>query len=312
MPYTASRPQLFFRERGTGEPLLCIPGFAVSSAVFDSLSPLYERRFRYVTYDHVGSGRSAKYTTPVSMAQLAADAIRVLDELDIDAAHVLGSSLGGLVAQEIAIRFPHRVRGLLLVGTASAGPLATPAPIAGLARATAQIGVDSLRRRRLWMAAALFSDDFAKREPDGVGEVLASLTKHPAPPWALLGQLLAFSTYDRDRDLSRIRAPTLVLHGERDVLVSAANTHRLAAGIPNAEVEVVPGAGHACMYEQARPVFATICDWLDREQPVAHADKPSGLEEMTERLTRKAAVPIGIWRVQRNSVALAYRAFTNL
>lgn len=310
MPYTASRPQLFFRQGGTGDPLLCIPGFAVSSAVYEALAERYERRFRFVTYDHPGSGRSAKYAAPLSMAQLAAGAVRVLDELEIDAAHVLGSSLGGLVAQELAIRFPHRVRALVLVGTASAGPLATPPPIGALASATGRMAADSLRRRQLWMAPALFASDFPAREPDRVRAILASIAAHPTPPWTIFAQLLAFSTHDRDRDLGRIGAPTLVLHGERDALVSIANTHRLAAGIPDAEVQVVAGAGHGFLFEREEQTFQRICDWLGEQEPIAPGEQPTRLEALGERMTRKAAVPIGAWRVQRNGLALAYRAVT--
>jgi 3-oxoadipate enol-lactonase len=306
MSYTATRPRLFFTDGGTGVPFLCIPGFAASSAVYESLRPLYESHFRFVTYDHPGSGRSAKYGVPISMAQLAAHAARILDELDIEAAHVLGASLGGLVAQELAIRFPHRVRALVLVGTATSGPLATPPPIEGLARATAYTVADSVRRRQLWLGRAVFADDFAAGNE--ANPIIRSLASYLPPPWTLFGQVLAFATHERQRDLGRIRAPTLILHGERDRLVSIANTYRLAAGIPNAALHVVPGAGHGCLFEQSEPVLETICQWIDRHGPIDSAARPTGVAALTERITRKAAVPIGAWRVQRNLLALVYRA----
>src|SRR5439155_22510086 len=212
--------------------------------------------------------------------------------------------------QELAIRFPHRVRGLVLVATASSGPLAAPAPIAGLARATAAIVADSVRRRRLWLGRALFSTEFAGRSDSD--PVISSVVRDPPPPWALFGQLMAFTTHDRDRDLGRIRAPTLVLHGDRDLLVSVANTHRLTAGIHEAELRVIAGAGHGCMLEQREVVVEAICEWLDRHAPIAPGPEPTGLGVLTERITRKAAVPLGTLRVQRNSLALAYRAITSL
>jgi 3-oxoadipate enol-lactonase len=301
MPYTATRPRLYFTERGAGEPLLCITGFAASSAVYESLGPLYESRFRFITYDHLGSGRSAKLALPTSMAQLAGHAARILDELEIESAHVLGASLGGLVAQELALRLPHRVRGLVLVGTASSGPLAIPPPLGGLARATASVVADSVRRRQLWLGRAMFADDFATRaeaEP-----IVNSLTTYLPSPWALCGQVLAFATHDRDRDLGRISVPTLVVHGERDLLVSVANTHRLATRIPNAVLHVVPGAGHGCLIEQQELVFEALCDWIDCQGPVAPAARPAGLAAFAERITRQAAVPIGAWRVQRSALA---------
>jgi fermentation-respiration switch protein FrsA (DUF1100 family) len=118
---------------------------------------------------------------------------------------------------------------------------------------------------------------------------------------------LAFATHDRERDLGRIRAPTLILHGEQDLLVSIANTHRLAAGIPNAAIHVVPGAGHGCLLEQPEYVLDAICEWVDRQGPIAAAAGPTGVAALTERITRQAAVPIGAWRVQRNGLSLATR-----
>jgi pimeloyl-ACP methyl ester carboxylesterase len=281
--------------------LLCITGFAASSAVYESLGPLYESRFRFITYDHLGSGRSAKLGMPTSMAQLAAHAARILDELEIEAAHVLGSSLGGLVAQELALRFPHRVRALVLVGTASSAPLAVPPPLGGLARATASVVADSVRRRQLWLGRAMFADDFATRNE--ADPIVNSLTRYLPSPWALCGQVLAFATHDRDRDLGRINAPTLILHGERDLLVSVANTHRLATRIPNAVLHIVPGAGHGCLFEQQELVFEALCQWIDRQGPVPPAARPAGLAVFAERITRPAALPIGAWRVQQSALA---------
>lgn len=295
MSYTAGRPRLFFTERGTGDPLLCIPGFAASSGVYASLGPLYETRFRFITYDPLGSGRSAKWAPPTSTAQLAAQATRILDELDIETAHVLGASLGGLVAQELAIRFPHRVRTLVLVGTASSGPLATPAPIGGLARATADVVADSVRRRKLWLGRAVFADEFGLA--DDAGPVLDSLLRDLPPPWTVFGQVLAFATHDRDRDLGRIEAPTLILHGERDVLVSIANARRLATGIPTVALHVVPGAGHGCLLEQPETVFSAIGAWIERHGPFPPRAGPTGAAAFTERIARAAAIPIGACRV---------------
>ncbi len=124
---TVSRPRLHVEDRGDGEPLLAITGWTISSAVFDPIAHLYVPRLRCVSYDHRGSGRSARWVGAVSMALLAADAARVLDELGIEAAHVAGVSMGGMVALELAVRMPHRVRSLVLVGATAGQPVATAA-----------------------------------------------------------------------------------------------------------------------------------------------------------------------------------------
>ena len=306
MPFTSGSPRLFFEERGVGDPLLVIGGFGASSAAIAPLAELWSTRFRCVTYDHPGTGRSSKRACPLSTAALAASATRVLDELEIDAAHIAGLSLGGAIAQELALRFPHRVRGLMLVSTSPAGPLSSPPDPRRLALTTVQIFKESIDRRRLWLAPALFSEGFVARDPDRAETLMRGLGAHPAPPWSLAGQYLAAGLHDRALDLHRIHAPTLVLHGERDVLVPAANAELLARCIPDAELRILPDAGHGLPIELAAETFETMCDWLERRRPCA-GDPPVAVTARAERLTRSLAVPLGALRFARSTLTLAGR-----
>jgi pimeloyl-ACP methyl ester carboxylesterase len=122
-------PRLFYEDRGRCEPLLLFTGFSISSAVFEPLADSYGQHFRCLTFDDRGTGRSDRWIGVPSMAALAADGLRVLDAVGVRSAHVYGVSMGGMVAQEYAIRFPDRVRGLILAGTSPGGPLAArPSP----------------------------------------------------------------------------------------------------------------------------------------------------------------------------------------
>ncbi|MCW2606663.1 MAG: alpha/beta fold hydrolase, partial [Frankiales bacterium] len=122
MPVARVRGARLHHERsGAGEPLLWITGFTISAAVFDPVLHLYEQTFDCVRYDNRGSGRSSAPLRPTTTAELAADAAGLMEALGLDSAHVYGLSMGGLVAQELAIRFPHRVRGLVLGGTGAGG-----------------------------------------------------------------------------------------------------------------------------------------------------------------------------------------------
>jgi len=115
---------LHYERGGDGEPLLLITGFTISSAVFEPVLELYGGRFDCITYDNRGSGRSGAPLKPTSMAELAADAAGLLGAIGVESAHVCGLSMGGMIAQELAIRFPERVRGLVLGGTTPGGPRA--------------------------------------------------------------------------------------------------------------------------------------------------------------------------------------------
>jgi pimeloyl-ACP methyl ester carboxylesterase len=231
----------------------------------------------------------------MTTAQLAASATRILDELGIESAHVVGHSLGGAVAQELALRFPHRVRGLVLIGSSTSGPLSVPAD----PRDVARVAVHGLR-------PAIFSADFLEREPERADALMRALRAHPAPPWSIAGQFLAAGLHDRGLDLHRVTAPTLILHGERDLLVPVANGRQLAAAIADTELYVIPGAGHAVELERRDEVLAITCDWLARRTPAA-GPRPAGAAVVAERLTRALAVPLGALRVARSSAVLLGR-----
>ena len=304
---TAGEPRLYYEVRGAGEPLLLITGLAVSCAVLAPMAERYAARLRCITYDHPGSGRSSKRSLPFSTPQLAASAIRVLDELEIDAAHVAGISFGGAVAQELALRFPDRVRGLILISTSAAGPLSAWPDPRTLAAVTGRVVGGSVRRRRLWLGPAFFSPDFLDDEPDRAEAILKPLTAHLAPPWSIAGQFCAAGLHDRALDLGRIGAPTLVLHGDRDLLVPVSNARRLADGIEDAELRVFPGAGHG--FELARPeaTCSVVCDWLERRRPTA-SERRGAAAARTERLTRGLAAPLSGLRLARSFGVLASRA----
>jgi 3-oxoadipate enol-lactonase len=292
---TATTPRLFFMDAGAGEPVLLIPGFTISSAVFDPVAHLYVSQVRAVAYDHRGTGRSAAWPAPVSMAMLAADAARVLDDRGLRAAHVVGLSMGAGVALELAIRMPTRVKSLVLVGGGAGGPTTVLPPLTEALATIAEVMRDSVRRRRVWPAAALYSRAFRDGQPERVAELTAPFGAHPAPPWAIGWQALAASCLARAGSLARVRTPTLVLHGEQDVMSPPGNARRLAATIPGAELQLVPGAGHAVVLERAEDCAAVLLDWItrnaDREPSPSTARARAG-----ERLSRPWSLPAGAAR----------------
>ena len=301
-----SRPRLFVTDRGVGEPVLLITGWTISSAVFDPVAHLYVPHVRVIAYDHRGTGRSATWLAPVSMAMLAADAERVLGGRGIASAHVVGLSMGAAVALELAIRMPHRVKSLVLVGGGAGGPT-TERP--GARAAAATVGTvlsDTVRHRRAWPAAALFSDGFRQEHPDRVAEYMTYFARHRAPPWMTGWQALAAACFGRRGSLGRVRAPTLVLHGGKDVMVPVSSAQTLADGIPGAKLHVAPDAGHAVPLEHPSACAALLTRWVQRHAAVEPA-APRRFDVVSERVTRPFSLHAGTLRNTRDAAAWVVR-----
>jgi pimeloyl-ACP methyl ester carboxylesterase len=299
---TRSRPQLFLTDRGAGEPVLLITGWTISSAVFEPVADLYEPHVRVVAYDHRGAGRSAPWPGPVSMALLAADAARVLDDRAVAAAHVIGLSMGAAVALELAIRMPQRVKTLVLVGGGPGGPTAPRPSVRGAAGMVGGVLSDSLRHGGVWPAAALFSQRYRREHPDEVAGYMPYFARHRAPPWMTGWQSLAAACFARRESLRRVRAPTLVLHGELDAMAPVAGARLLADDIPGAELHVAAGAGHAVPLEQPEATARLLVGWIDRHADV-EPPAPGPLDALSERLTRPFSLPAGALRNARDAAA---------
>lgn len=307
MPYAGGGPFLHYGRTGDpgGEPLLWITGFTISAAVFDPVLPLYEDRFDCITYDNRGAGRSAAPPWPISIPELAGDAVRVLDAAGVGSAHVCGLSMGGMIAQEMAIRFPERVRGLALGGSTPGGPRA----VRPNRREIVALGRGMLKAGRApdqaWLAALLFSDEFRREHPDRVRALLPHFGAHRAQPHGKAGHLLATIYHDTMSRLPRIQAPTLVFHGGEDAMAPIANAHLLVERIPDAELAIVPGAGHAYLLERPEYSRDLLTSWLDRRGPIGPGRRHTGIAQRVEPLTRHFGLPVGAMRTGRSLIGFA-------
>jgi 3-oxoadipate enol-lactonase len=284
--------RLHYERRGDGEPMLWITGFTISSDVFESVLPLYEDRFDCVLYDNRGAGRSRGRPGLTSMAELAADAAGLLDRLRIESAHVHGLSMGGMIAQELALRFPERVRGLILGGTTPGGPLAARPTLAELG---AVRGLGTL----------LFSKRFREQHPERVRELLRPFRAHRPPAHGVVAHWWATVYHDTVSRLGDIQAPTLVMHGGEDGMAPLSNARMLAERIPDAELAIMPGAGHAFLLEQPEASHAVIADWFDRRGAIAAGRPRTGMAARWEPVTRRFGLPIGALRTGASLARLA-------
>jgi 3-oxoadipate enol-lactonase len=308
VPYALDRPRLWYERRGRGEPLLLITGFAISAAVFEPVLARYEDHFDCILYDNRGSGRSGSPRWPTSMPQLAADAVHLLDALGIDSAHIYGVSMGGMIAQELAIRFPQRTRGLVLGCTTPGGPRAIRPAIGEVVALLGDTTRAAREPGRPWLGAMLFSPEFRREQPDRVLELLEYFHRHRASLRGLAAHWWASVYHDTVSRLSRIQAPTLVIHGEHDAMAPMANARLLAERIPEAELAIVPRAGHAYALERPDESLALLLEWFATHEPIRPGRAPTGASARAEPISRVFGLPVGALRTGASLVGLAREA----
>lgn len=205
--------------------------------------------FELILFDNRGAGRSGPLSGEHTIADLAGDAIGLLDELELERVHVVGISMGGMVAQEIALAAPERVRTLTLGCTFPGGPEAkmTDMTVVGML-AEAVLSGDDERALRAGYEVMIAAEHGAQ---PGNYELYCELAgQYRAPVPVLMAQLSAIMGHDTSARLAEVQAPTLVVHGTGDRLLDSANGELIARLIPGARLELLEGAGHMFFWEQ--------------------------------------------------------------
>lgn len=255
---------LEYYDESDGPPLLMIRGLGAQATTWGEpvLAPLRER-VRVIRLSNRGTGLSDKPAGPVSIRTMADDAAALLDALGVDRAHVFGVSMGGMIAQELALNHAERVDRLVLGCTFAGGPNAVRAGADVMALLTPQAGQsaeEQIRRTR----PALVTERTMRERGEFLDEMMRIDLETPTPLETVVKQLAAigeFDTYDR---LPSIRAPTLVIHGDSDVLVPAENARILHERIPGSTLEIVPEAGHMFFWDQPEETAAILTSFLLR------------------------------------------------
>ncbi len=231
---------LAYEERGKGPPLLLVHGLGYTRGGWGPAADWLAERFHLFLLDNRGMGQSDKPPGPYTVAELAADAAVVVAAAGLERAHVVGTSLGGMVAQELALAHPRRVDRLVLACTTAGGARAYPLPEQTL--------------RLLTNGATLREFVENALEPDPREELVERILEHrlttaqAAEAWA--AQAAAGATFDAYERVGSIAARTLVLHGDGDVVVDPRNGELLAELLADASLELFPGTGHLFFWQQ--------------------------------------------------------------
>lgn len=221
-----------------------------------------ERDFRVIRIDNRGTGWSRLAETPFTMADLAGDVVRVLDEERVERATVFGLSMGGMITQELALRAPDRVAAIVLSGTRPPSPayhptLASPATW-HLMRPLGPRESREAYYRVVWSLAA--AEGFAERCPEVIEELVRQIVERPTPRRLLMHQLNAVLAWGHAERLTGLRIPAVVIHGEQDTFIPVENGRTLGELIPDAQYVELPGVGHLAPHEAPDRVRELIVD----------------------------------------------------
>jgi len=233
---------LRYEEAGRGQPVLLIMGLAGSlewwgPEIRDALA----RRFRVIVFDNRGAGLSDRPPGPYSIAQMADDTVGLMDALKIPHAHIVGYSMGGMIAQEVALRHPKRVDRLLLAATSPGGILSAPPKLRAL-RVFRQ-GRDPDQAREV-LLTTLFPRAFIESHREWTQKLSQDLARHQTDEASARRQFWAILRWSAWRRLPQIQAPTVVAHGTDDILLPVRNAYILTRRIPRSRLRLFPGGGH--------------------------------------------------------------------
>jgi 3-oxoadipate enol-lactonase len=244
--------RIAWERRGDGPPLLLIHGLGYARWGWEPVVDGLARSFEVLLFDNRGIGESDVPPGPYTVAAMASDAAQVLDEAEVGRAHVAGSSLGGMVAQELALSRPDRVDRLVLASTHPGGVKAHPMP-----QRTVDL-MTSAATLREFVENALEPDP----RPALVERILAHRERTAQPLDAWTAQASAGATFDAFDRVGAIAAPTLVQTGDGDVVVDPRNSELLVELIPDARLSVFEGAGHLFFWQQPERFVRELEEFL--------------------------------------------------
>lgn len=261
MPYVKNAgAKIYWEEHGSGTPLLLIMGLGYTAEMWHRTRPAMAEHYRTITFDNRGVGRSEVPDGPYPIATMAADAVAVLDAAGVEQAPVFGISMGGIIAQELALQYPNRVRALVLGCTHHGGPQAImpTEEVLGVLAARGTMPVEE----GIYAMVPYIYDAATPRER--IEEDLAIRRRTFPTSTGYFGQLQGIMAYESRPRLPQLAVPTLVIHGTSDQLVPPGNAERLAQLIPGAQLVLLPNASHIFMTDQPEASHQTVLAFLCR------------------------------------------------
>jgi pimeloyl-ACP methyl ester carboxylesterase len=326
MPFLKSNDvSLYYDVAGDGPTLCLINGYRLSGEAWPgAFIARLSARCTVLSFDNRGTGRSDKPDAGYEFANMANDVIGLLDELGISRVHLFGFSMGGAIAQEVAIRHPNRVGRLILFGTFCGGIWAEPASYSVFQRLlVTENQTPEEAARQAWPVT--YTQDYLATNSEAVEQQMRRELEHPTPMFVARRQMEALRTFNSYRDLPRIGAPTLVATGTHDVLVKPRNAKILASRIPDARLELLADLGHRAIWEAPEEIADLIGDFITR--PIGRSNEEhrpeergtlartkdqfsAAIKQQEAPLTQNANQVLGTWKLrsyEREEIATGRR-----
>jgi|SRR5690554_1190783 len=264
---TESSPKLSYSLHGdTGEPVLLVMGFGSGKELWQPQIDDLSRDHRIIAVDNRGIGDSELGKEPLTMRVFARDLLRLIDELKEEKVHLVGVSMGGMIAQEFAIQYPSRLRSLTLIATHPGGVHVFPKPMGLYYFSKAFRGSPSSRLKA--MRAMLYPKEYVDEVgKEALAERMRQMMGSPAPMETVRAHFLAILRHRTVHRLHQISAPTLIIRPIKDILVNPAASLTLHRKIRGSKLLEIPGSGHGLLFQSADEVNAAL-----RAHFKAHSD----------------------------------------
>ncbi len=255
--------EIFYEATGIGDPLLLIAGFACDHTNWSGMIPLLASRYRVIVFDNRGAGQTSAPNTPYSILQMAEDAAGLLDAIGLSRVHVAGHSMGGQIAQELALAHPERLRTLTLLASCARLDERGKAVIESWGELPGLVDASTgLRLSFPWIYTSNFY-----ATPGAIESVIEEVFSNPFPPspQGIYQQSRAITNCDTSPRLDGIKCRTLVVVGNEDILSRVSFSEQLAQGIGGAELVVLENCGHGLPTESPEATAAVMLGFLSRD-----------------------------------------------
>ena len=266
MPYVlVDDVEIYWESHGEGAPLLIISGVGGSTWSYVESIAAWSPHFRVLVFDNMGAGLSSKPDRPYTIPEMADHAVAVLNGAEAERAYVVGLSMGGMIAQELALRHPARVCGLVLGCTHCGGSGRIPPAPEVIRRFADNQGLspEEIVEKNLRL---LITEEFWQSGSESLQRYRERQLMAPIQPdYALQQQLEAIRRFDTCNRLADIRAPTLIFTADRDLLVPPENGRVLASGIPGAEIKELINSGHLIHLESAEAFHQSVLRFFQNQ-----------------------------------------------